>query len=146
MTELETQLAVLVRERMDELGLSQGAVAQRGGFDQSAVSRILTSSLSSLSMEGVLRLAIGLNVSPEGIFKAIRQEYLLDLLVKSAAPILLEVLREQLKEHGEAWSIVERSLMKWANQELPRKTKRVPRRRTAIAAPDTVPPAAEVQS
>jgi transcriptional regulator with XRE-family HTH domain len=63
----QTKLAILVRERLAHLGIKQSEFCRITGFDQGLLSKIQASIITSLSLESVLRLALGLGVRPTGI-------------------------------------------------------------------------------
>lgn len=81
----QTQLSVFVRERLAELGMKQSTFCRLTGFDQGSLSKILSSMVTNLSLETVLRLSIGLRVSPERIFSLLDRPDLHELIVKSYA-------------------------------------------------------------
>jgi transcriptional regulator with XRE-family HTH domain len=81
----QTQLSVFVRDRLAELGMKQSTFCRLTGFDQGALSKILSSMITNLRLETVLRLSIGLRVSPETIFNLLDRSDLHELIVKSYA-------------------------------------------------------------
>lgn len=76
----QTPLAVFVRTRLIELGLKQSEFCRLHGIDQGLMSRIQNSMITNLSLESVLRLAVGLHVSPREIFSLIGREDLHELV------------------------------------------------------------------
>ena len=63
-----TPLAIFVRERLAELEIRQSDVCRLSMFDQGLLSKIQNSVVTSLSLESVLKLAVGLSVPPQQIF------------------------------------------------------------------------------
>lgn len=84
-----TPLAMFVRERLGELGISQSDFCRRSTFDQGLLSKIQNSLVTSLSIESVLKLAVGLSAPPQQLFQLIDRMDLHDLVVQSYAPELL---------------------------------------------------------
>lgn len=81
----KTPLALFVRSRLAELGLKQAEFCRLTGFDQGLMSRIQNSMITNLSLESVLRLALGLRASPKYIFSLIGRSDLHELVVRSYA-------------------------------------------------------------
>ena len=81
-----TPLAVFVRERLAELNISQSDFCRRSMFDQGLLSKIQNSLVTSLSIESVLKLAVGLSVLPHELFQLIDRSDLHDLVMMSYAP------------------------------------------------------------
>ena len=79
----ETPLSIFVRARLAELGIRQAEFCRQTGFDQGLLSKIHNSMVSNLSLESVLRLALGLNVSPKDILELIDRPDLHELMVRS---------------------------------------------------------------
>jgi transcriptional regulator with XRE-family HTH domain len=80
-----TPLALFVRNRLAELGLKQSEFCKLTGFDQGLMSRIQNSMITNLSLESVLRLALGLSTPPQDIFNLIDRSDLHELVVRSYA-------------------------------------------------------------
>ena len=81
-----TPLALFVRERLSELEISQSDFCRRSMFDQGLLSKIQNSLVTSLSIESVLKLAIGLSVPPQHLFQLIDRMDLHELVMQSYAP------------------------------------------------------------
>lgn len=81
----QTPLAMFVRTRLAELGLKQADFCRLTGFDQGLLSRIQNSVITNLSLESVLRLALGLRTSPKDILSLIDRSDLHELVVRSYA-------------------------------------------------------------
>ncbi|HXG68766.1 MAG TPA: helix-turn-helix transcriptional regulator [Blastocatellia bacterium] len=79
----QTPLSIFVRARLAELGIRQAEFCRQTGFDQGLLSKIHNSMVSNLSLESVLRLALGLNVSPKDILELIDRLDLHELMVRS---------------------------------------------------------------
>ncbi|HEV8487950.1 MAG TPA: hypothetical protein VGV87_30800 [Blastocatellia bacterium] len=79
----QTKLAILVRERLVHMGIRQSEFCRVTGFDQGLLSKIQASIITSLSLESVLRLALGLGVRPTQVFDSIDRLDLHDLVLKS---------------------------------------------------------------
>ncbi len=79
----QTPLARFVRGRLAELGLKQSEFCRLNGFDQGLMSRIQNSMITNLSLESVLRLALGLHTSPMKIFGLIDRMDLHELVMRS---------------------------------------------------------------
>ena len=62
----------VVRERRNELGLSQEALAERCGVDRKSISRVETGTFSP-SLDRVWRLADGLDIPISELFAAFRE-------------------------------------------------------------------------
>ena len=81
----QTKLAILVRERLAHMGMKQSEFCRITGFDQGLLSKIQASIITSLSLESVLRLALGLGLRPAQVFDSINRPDLHDLVLKSYA-------------------------------------------------------------
>ena len=79
----QTKLAILVRERLTHLGIRQSEFCRITGFDQGLLSKIQASIITSLSLESVLRLSLGLGVRPTQVFESINRPDLHELVLKS---------------------------------------------------------------
>ena len=79
----QTKLAILVRERLTHLGIKQSEFCRITGFDQGLLSKIQASIITSLSLESVLRLSLGLGVLPTQVFDSINRPDLHELVLKS---------------------------------------------------------------
>ena len=79
----QTKLAILVRERLTHLGIKQSEFCRITGFDQGLLSKIQASIITSLSLESVLRLSLGLGVRPTQVFESINRPDLHELVLKS---------------------------------------------------------------
>ena len=63
-------LGTLIRDRIRELDIRQSEFCRRYEFDQGLMSRLMTGSLKTVSLESALKLAIGLDVEPKIVFEA----------------------------------------------------------------------------
>ena len=84
----QTLLSVFVRERLSELGMRQSEFCRMTGFDQGLLSKIQSSLITNLSLESVLRLSIGLSVSPQQILALIDRGDL-QKLMRTAYPLMV---------------------------------------------------------
>ncbi|MCI0338088.1 MAG: helix-turn-helix transcriptional regulator [Acidobacteria bacterium] len=80
-----TPLAVFVRVRLAELNISRSDFCRRSTFDQGLLSKIQNSLVTSLSIESVLKLAVGLSVPPQQLFQLIDRMDLHELVMQSYA-------------------------------------------------------------
>jgi hypothetical protein len=78
-----TPLALLVRERLAEMGVRQSEFCRLYRFDQGLLSKIQNSVITNLSLESVLRLSVGLAVPPEKILALIDRLDLHDLVLQA---------------------------------------------------------------
>lgn len=78
-------LAQFVRRRLWELGIRQCEFCRLNKFDQGLFSKIINSSVTSLSLESVLKLSIGLSVSPKTLLSLLGRLDVHDLVLKSYA-------------------------------------------------------------
>jgi transcriptional regulator with XRE-family HTH domain len=92
-----TPLAVFVRERLAELEISQSDFCRRSTFDQGLLSKIQNSLVNSLSIESVLKLAVGLSVPPQQLFHLIDRMDLHDLVMQSYAQEFSAVVTDSLQ-------------------------------------------------
>jgi transcriptional regulator with XRE-family HTH domain len=84
----QTPLSVFVRDRLTELGMKQSEFCRLTGFDQGLLSKIQSSMITNLSLETVLRLAVGLSVSPQKILALIGRADL-HTLIREAYPLMI---------------------------------------------------------
>ncbi len=78
-----TPLAVLVRERLAEMGVRQSEFCRLYRFDQGLLSKIQNSVITNLSLESVLRLSVGLSVPPQKILALIDRPDLHELVLQA---------------------------------------------------------------
>ena len=78
-----TPLALLVRERLSEMGVRQSEFCRLYRFDQGLLSKIQNSVITNLSLESVLRLSVGLAVPPQKILALIDRMDLHDLVLQA---------------------------------------------------------------
>src|SRR5918999_4054295 len=83
----QTPLAIFVRDRLAELGMKQSEFCRLTGFDQGLLSKIQSSMITNLSLETVLRLAVGLSVPPQKIFMLIGRPDLHALVRRAYSPL-----------------------------------------------------------
>ncbi|MGH9766334.1 MAG: hypothetical protein ACREAB_02770 [Blastocatellia bacterium] len=93
-----TPLAAFVRERLAELEIRQSDFCRLSMFDQGLLSKIQNSVVTSLSLESVLKLAIGLAVPPNKIFNLLDRSDMHDLVMKSYAGEFSELITDNLRE------------------------------------------------
>jgi transcriptional regulator with XRE-family HTH domain len=91
-----TPLATFVRERLTELDIKQSDFCRLSLFDQGLLSKIQNSVVTSLSLESVLKLAIGLSVPPKKIFSLLDRLDMHDLVMKSYAGEFSELVGNEL--------------------------------------------------
>ena len=77
----QSQLSMLVCDRLQALGLKQSEFCRKTGFDQGLLSKIQSSIITNLSLESVLRLSIGLCVPPTRILSLIDRMDLHELVL-----------------------------------------------------------------
>ena len=77
----QSQLSLLVCDRLQALGLKQSEFCRKTGFDQGLLSKIQSSIITNLSLESVLRLAVGLRVPPTRILSLIDRMDLHELVI-----------------------------------------------------------------
>ena len=77
----QSQLSMLVCDRLQALGLKQSEFCRKTGFDQGLLSKIQSSIITNLSLESVLRLAVGLRVPPTRILGLIDRMDLHELVI-----------------------------------------------------------------
>ena len=95
-----TPLAIFVRERLAELEIRQSDFCRLSMFDQGLLSKIQNSVVSSLSLESVLKLAVGLSVPPQRIFNLLDRMDMHDLVIKSYASEFSEMVTDNLRDRG----------------------------------------------
>jgi hypothetical protein len=91
-----TPLATFVRERLSELDIKQSDFCRLSMFDQGLLSKIQNSVVTSLSLESVLKLAVGLSVPPKKIFTLLDRMDMHDLVMKSYAGEFSELIGDRL--------------------------------------------------
>lgn len=91
----QTPLAIFVRERLAELGMKQSEFCRLTGFDQGSLSKIMSSMITTLSLETALRLSRGLCVSPKEILSLVDRMDLHDLVIRAYANDLRELKRQE---------------------------------------------------
>ncbi len=91
-----TALATFVRERLSELDIKQSDFCRLSMFDQGLLSKIQNSVVTSLSLESVLKLAVGLSVPPKKIFSLLDRMDMHDLVIKSYAGEFSELVGDRL--------------------------------------------------
>ena len=77
----QSQLSMLVCDRLQALGLKQSEFCRKTGFDQGLLSKIQSSIITNLSLESVLRLAVGLSIPPTHILSLIDRMDLHELVL-----------------------------------------------------------------
>ncbi len=95
-----TPLAIFVRERLAELEISQSDFCRRSTFDQGLLSKIQNSLVTSLSVESILKLAVGLSVPPPQLFQLIDRMDLHELVMQSYAPEFSAVVSDWLQSES----------------------------------------------
>jgi hypothetical protein len=95
-----TPLAVFVRERLAELEIRQSDFCRLSMFDQGLLSKIQNSVVTSLSLESVLKLAVGLSVPPQRIFNLLDRMDMHDLVIKSYAGEFSEMVTDNLRDEA----------------------------------------------
>jgi transcriptional regulator with XRE-family HTH domain len=95
-----TPLAVFVRERLAELDISQSDFCRRSTFDQGLLSKIQNSLVTSLSIESVLKLAVGLSVQPQQLFQLIDRMDLHELVIQSYTQEFTAVVNDWMRSES----------------------------------------------
>ena len=95
-----TPLAMFVRERLAELEIRQSDFCRLSMFDQGLLSKIQNSVVTSLSLESVLKLAVGLSVPPQRIFNLLDRMDMHDLVIKSYAGEFSEMVTDNLRDEA----------------------------------------------
>src|SRR6266536_1572317 len=95
-----TPLAIFVRERLTELEIRQSDFCRLSMFDQGLLSKIQNSVVTSLSLESVLKLAVGLSVPPQRIFNLLDRMDMHDLVIKSYAGEFSEMVTDNLRDEA----------------------------------------------
>lgn len=67
-------IGVLIRERREELGLSQGKLAQRAGISTAQISRLESGERSDPGFEAIVRIASALDTSLDDLARPLREE------------------------------------------------------------------------
>jgi len=83
MPEEQTPLAKFVRQKLAELHIRQTEFCRITGFDQGLLSKIQNSMVSTLSLESVLKLAVGFRVQPQILLSMIGRPDLNELVLKA---------------------------------------------------------------
>lgn len=99
-----TLLALFVRQRLAELEISQSDFCRRSTFDQGLLSKIQNSLITSLSIESVLKLSMGLEVPPRMVFELIDRTDLHELVMQSYAHEYLDLFNEGVDDASPAWA------------------------------------------
>ena len=95
-----TPLAMFVRERLAELEIRQSDFCRLSMFDQGLLSKIQNSVVTSLSLESVLKLAVGLSVPPQRIFNLLDRMDMHDLVIKSYASEFSDMVTDNLRDEA----------------------------------------------
>lgn len=98
-----TPLALFVRQRLAELDISQSDFCRRSTFDQGLLSKIQNSLITSLSIESVLKLAVGLEVPPRRVFELIDRIDLHELVMQSYAHEYLDLFNKGSDDESPDW-------------------------------------------
>ena len=123
-----TPLANFVRERLAELDIKQSDFCRLSMFDQGLLSKIQNSVVTSLSLESVLKLSVGLSVPPKKIFSLLDRMDMHDLVMKSYAGEFSELVGDRLSdEEPEAAAMAQSVISEAAVRPLTESAK--PRRR-----------------
>jgi len=99
-TTVPTPLATFIRERLTTLEIRQSDFCRLSMFDQGLLSKIQNSVVTSLSLESVLKLAIGLAVPPHHIFSLLGRMDMHDLVMKSYAGEFSDLVADTLREEA----------------------------------------------
>jgi transcriptional regulator with XRE-family HTH domain len=124
-----TPLATFVRERLAELEIRQSDFCRLSMFDQGLLSKIQNSVVTSLSLESVLKLAVGLSVPPHQIFNLLDRMDMHDLVMKSYAAEFSELVAANLRDEAPEIADRLRSALNEAADKLSLGTGRTRRRR-----------------
>lgn len=96
-TVVPTPLALFVNQRLAELQIKQADFCRVNTFDQGLLSKIQNSVVTNLSLESILRLSAGLEVSPKQILMLLGRTDLHELIVRSYAPEFSEIVEERAR-------------------------------------------------
>jgi hypothetical protein len=91
---------MFVRERLGELEIRQSDFCRLSMFDQGLLSKIQNSVVTSLSLESVLKLAVGLSVPPQRIFNLLDRMDMHDLVIKSYASEFSDMVTDNLRDEA----------------------------------------------
>ena len=91
---------MFVRERLAELEIRQSDFCRLSMFDQGLLSKIQNSVVTSLSLESVLKLAVGLSVPPQRIFNLLDRMDMHDLVIKSYASEFSDMVTDNLRDEA----------------------------------------------
>jgi transcriptional regulator with XRE-family HTH domain len=83
MSDGQTPLSKLVREKLAELHVKQTEFCKLTGFDQGLLSKVQNSVVTTLSLESALKLAVGLKVKPKTMLELIGRPELNELVLKA---------------------------------------------------------------
>src|SRR5262245_49711250 len=124
-----TPLAIFVRERLAELEIRQSDFCRLSMFDQGLLSKIQNSVVTSLSLESVLKLAVGLSVPPQRIFNLLDRMDMHDLVIKSYAGEFSDMMTDNLRDEAPEIADRLRSALKEAAGKLSIENGKTRRRR-----------------
>lgn len=99
-----TPLASFVRQRLAELEISQSDFCRRSTFDQGLLSKIQNSLITSLSIESVLKLSVGLDVPPRKVFELIDRIDLHELVMQSYVNECLSLFHDCIEAESPDWA------------------------------------------
>ncbi|MGE3945889.1 MAG: helix-turn-helix domain-containing protein [Blastocatellales bacterium] len=94
---------MFVRQRLAEMEISQSDFCRRSTFDQGLLSKIQNSLITSLSIESVLKLAVGLDVPPRKLFELIDRMDLHELVLKTYLGECVNVFQERIDAESPNW-------------------------------------------
>jgi transcriptional regulator with XRE-family HTH domain len=80
---VQSKLSIFVGKRLKELEMSQSEFCHVAGFDQGLLSKIQSSMVTTMTIETALRLALGLEVQAEEIFRILGRPDLHELILKA---------------------------------------------------------------
>ncbi|MBK7597432.1 MAG: hypothetical protein IPJ07_02485 [Acidobacteria bacterium] len=130
----QTPLAAFVKVRLAELEIRQSVFCRRNTFDQGLLSKIQNSQVNSLTIESVLKLAVGLGVPPQHLFKLIDRLDLHDLVLQTYAREFSEVLVTHLEAESHELAQEAQKALSTAFPEVDPPSIRIRRKRTPASA------------
>jgi transcriptional regulator with XRE-family HTH domain len=80
---VQSELSIFVGKRLKEMKMKQADFCRVAGFDQGLLSKIQSSMVTTMTIETALRLAIGLEVQAEEIFRILGRPDLHELILKA---------------------------------------------------------------
>lgn len=131
---IQTPLAAFVKERLAELDIRQSDFCRKNTFDQGLLSKIQNSQVNSLTIESVLKLAAGLGVPPQQLFKLIDRMDLHDLVLQTYARQFSEMLIHSIEQESPELAAAAQKAITDAFPEAEPPSVRIRRKRNQVVA------------